>query len=214
MREWLDDIFGFAVEHREIPRPHGRPYYPIAHTRIGVLHTTEGSTIEGAYRTLRDKSSAPHFIVGEDRIVQCRPINAQASALHGDAPFYANAMAAIQIEMVELSQQKLWLPEDPTLKPTVALLAWLALFEANIPLRVPYAGWLDDCSDVTRPWATNNSRRKFLARLGNHWAQQPGWYMHLEIPGQAPSWHWDCGALKRTVMLQMAQQMVQTKETK
>jgi len=32
--------------------------------------------------------------------------------------------------------------------------------------------------------------------------------MHMEVPGQGPTWHYDCGALKRTVMLQMARDLL------
>ncbi len=50
-------------------------------TLIGVLHTTEGDTVEAAWRTLGQQNAAPHFIAGEHTIVQCRPLNVEASTL-------------------------------------------------------------------------------------------------------------------------------------
>jgi hypothetical protein len=87
---WVDKIQTFKVERREIPRPNGKSYYLNSSTLIGVLHTTEGTTVEGACDTLNEKFSAPHFIAGEGKIVQCRPLNAQGSALRSGMGNTAN----------------------------------------------------------------------------------------------------------------------------
>src|SRR5215210_5170029 len=105
---WVDKIHTFDVEKREIPRPNGKPYFLNSSTLIGVLHTTEGSTVKGAWNTLSQKSVAPHFIAGEGKIVQCRPLNVQGSALRSGSANTANVHAQIQIEMVGMSQEKLW----------------------------------------------------------------------------------------------------------
>lgn len=213
--DWPATIFDYQVERREIPRKNNKPYYAIAHSQIGVLHTTEGNTVNSAWTTLRDHNSAPHFIVGENRIVQCRPLSKQAAALHGNPPFNANTNAAIQIEMVGFTGGNSdfakhaydpWIPADEVLKPTVAVLAWVASNGVDIPLQVPSPEWTDDGMDCPKPWAVNNRRR--LQAAHGLWPAAKGWWMHMEVPGQGPTWHYDCGALKRTVMLQMARDLL------
>jgi hypothetical protein len=56
---------------------------------------------------------------------------------------------------------------------------------------------------VALPWADNNSRR--IKAANGLWPAERGWWMHMEVPWQNPSWHWDCGALRRSEMLRMAQ---------
>jgi hypothetical protein len=203
--DWVDTIHTFAVEKKEIPRPQGKPYFLNSSTLIGVLHTTEGTTVSGAWSTLSAASSAPHFIAGEGRIVQCRPLNVQGSALRSNQNNTANVNAQIQIEMVAKSKESLWMPVDGTLNPTVAILAFCAK-EFGIPLKAPN-NWPDDCSDVSKPWASNNSRRKQAANA--LWPIEKGWWMHLEIPFQGESWHWDCGALRRSEMLELAKALLE-----
>ncbi|HEX8174460.1 MAG TPA: peptidoglycan-binding domain-containing protein [Pyrinomonadaceae bacterium] len=213
--DWPAKIFDFEVERREIPRKGGKPYYAIAHSQVGVLHTTEGNTVNAAWTTLSAHNSAPHFIVGENRIVQCRPLSKQAAALHGNPPFNANTNAALQIEMVGFTggnpdfakhAYDPWIPADNVLKPTVAILAWAAGNGLDIPLQVPSPAWTDDGMDCPKPWAVNNRRR--LQAAHGLWPAAKGWWMHMEVPGQGPTWHYDCGALKRTVMLQMARDIL------
>ena len=197
--DWLSNVFDFDVEKNEIPRTRGRSYR--AHTVEGlsiVLHTTEGDTVAGALAALGGKGVPSHFTVGQGRIVQLRPINAQAAALHENPPHNPND-GTIQIEMVARSQQKPWLPNDETLKPAVALLAFLNR-ELGIPLTVPN-GWPDDCSDIKTIWASNNTRR---LQAEHTWPAPQGVWQHMEVPWQQPSWHYDCGAIRRTEMIAMA----------
>jgi hypothetical protein len=198
MTQWIDRIGDFPVEHREIKRPGNKPYYINSHTMIGVLHTTEGDTVNGAWTTLNASHSAPHFIAGEGRIVQCRPLTAQGAALKNTSPWYANAQASIQIEIVGRSRQTLWLPPESSLLPTVAIMRWATGDPLNIPLQRPSDDWLDDCSDCPLPWATPDNQRR---RAKNTWPIRKGWYMHMEVPGND---HWDCGAMRLGEMLQMA----------
>lgn len=200
MPQWVDRIGEFDVQHREIKRPGNKPYYINSHTMIGVLHTTEGDTVDGAWTTLNASHSAPHFIAGEGRIIQCRPLTAQGSALKNTAPWYANTQASIQIEIVGRSRQKLWLPSDSSLLPTIAIMKWASADPVNIPLRRPSDTWLDDGSDCPLPWATASNHRR---QAKNIWPSQKGWYMHMEVPGND---HWDCGAMRLREMLAMAGQ--------
>ena len=83
--KWVDQIHihTFEVEHQEIPRSERKPYYLNSSTLIGVLHTTEGTTVESAWNTLSRKSIAPHFIAGQQRIVQSVPRRTLAAQAHG-----------------------------------------------------------------------------------------------------------------------------------
>jgi len=186
---WVETIGEFEVERKPIPRVGNKPFLLMEHPMIGVLHTTEGSTIGGAFTALNNSHSAPHFIAGDNRIMQCRPMTAQGAALKTPANQFPNKFAAVQIEMVGFSKDTPWLPPESSLLPVLAIMRWAAESPIDIPLRRPSEEWLDNCLDVPKPWATaNNERRK-----SGIWAGAKGWYMHMEVPGND---HWDCGALK------------------
>ena len=218
--DFPDKIFGFKVEKRVIPRKGGAKFMFNSHTQIGVLHTTEDPSIESAFKTLKANHSAPHFIVGEGRIIQCRSLTVQAAALVGNAPCFANAQASIQIEMAAFTgggkdtstTTDVWLPKDKVLLPTVAIMAFCAGNGIDIPLQVPTDDWRDDNSDMPLPWASGPTRknpnrkmnkRRIRAAKGD-FPKLKGWWMHVEIPCQAEKWHHDCGALRRRDMLRMA----------
>jgi len=210
----LDSVFGFAVEQRDIPRKGGQPFIPISRTQIGVLHTTENGSLESSFKSLRDQFSAPHFVIGEGRIIQCRPLTAQGSALHGDAPCRAN-QAAVQIEMAAFTggghdgstTTNLWLPKDDVLLPTVAIMAFCAGNGIDIPLQVPKEEWKDDASDMPLPWARKGNSRRIAAAAGD-FPTRKGWWMHVEVPCQGPTWHHDCGRLRRREMIAKAQELL------
>lgn len=196
---WVDRIGNFNVERKEIPRRNNAAYFNNSHTMIGVLHTTESDGIQGAFATLLEKHSAPHFITGEGRIMQCRPITKQGAALKPVPGGYnPNTDAALQIEMVGRSKQTLWVPAAGSREPTVAVMRWAAGNPLNIPLQRPSDAWLDDCSDIPLPWAVSTNARR---RAHNVWPSIKGWYMHLEVPVND---HWDCGALRIRDMLRDA----------
>jgi hypothetical protein len=197
---WIARIGNFTVERAEIPRPGNRPYFNSAHTGIGVLHTTESNTVNSAFTTLRKNYSAPHFIAGENRILQCRPINKQAAALLSTKQYNPNTDAALQIEMVGNSKLKLWMPVDGSLAPVIAIMRWAGGDPLNIPLKRPVDAWLDDCSDVSMPWAVSGNARRMAKSI---WPKVRGWYMHMEVPVNN---HWDCGALRLREMLASAAQ--------
>jgi hypothetical protein len=198
MNGWLTRIGDFRIERREIVRPAHKPYYQSSHTMIGVLHTTEGDTIEGAYAALEASRSAPHFIAGEGRIIQCRPLSAQAAALRSGAEVATNANAALQIEMVARAKETSWLPVRGSLDPALAIMKWAAGPPLDIPLQRPLDAWRDDCTDCSRPWASAHNSRRLAPGA---WPRAKGWYMHLEVPENT---HWDCGALRLSEMLERA----------
>src|SRR5256885_7375059 len=84
-------------------------------------------------------------------------------------------------------------------------MAWVAANGIDIPLQVPFSGWLDDCSDCKLPWATNNVRR--IKAATGLWPSAKGWWMHMKVRGQGPTWHFDWGAMQRTKMIEMAKQL-------
>ena len=95
----------------------------------------------------------------------------------------------IQVETVwEVGKHPLlppYLPDPPTLEPLLALFDFLKI---QVPLRRP-AQWHDDMSDCPMPWAADNARRKSRIALSFD-----GWVGHIEVPDQAPTWHYDPGA--------------------
>ena len=216
--EFPDKIFGFKVEKRIIPRIGGKEFLFNSHTQIGVLHTTEDPSVDRSFRTLNQNHSAPHFIVGEGRIIQCRSLTHQAAALVGNAPCFANAQASIQIEMAAFTgggkdtTTNTWLPKDDVLRPTVAIMAFCATNGIDIPLQVPTEDWKDDASDMPLPWAAGptrkNPRKKMNTRriraANGDFPRLKGWWMHVEIPCQAETWHHDCGRLRRRDLIRMA----------
>ena len=208
--EWLTDIFGFAVEKREIKRKNNKPYFNVSSTLIGVLHTAEASTVDKTWEVLNSKHAAPHFITGQGRIVQCRPLGKQGAALATNLPHTPNTHAQIQIEMATFTamdghQTKLWLPAKAVLDPTVAVMAWCQK-NLGIPLQKPHP-WPDDGFDLKGTiWAANNKRRKQAA--AGLWPLKKGWWMHVEVPHQKTGWHHDCGQLRRTEMLRLAQELL------
>lgn len=207
---YYDAICGIPVRVHEIGRAGDKPFYPNTGGRTGVLHTTEGRSVNDAWATLLQHRSPPHFITGKDEenypiIVQTRPLTAQAAALRGDGPVFANARVFVQIEMVAFSKTTPWLPDMPTMRATCAVMAWAsAVF--GIPLVRCLPQWRDDMGDCPLPWAVNNKRRKEWVASGK-WPSA-GWAGHMEVPGQGPTWHYDPGMLNWTAMFMAAQKML------
>lgn len=209
MATWLTKVFDFNVERKEIPRKNNKPFIAMAPTGIGVLHTTEGLNVDGAWSTLNKGHSAPHFIVGGNRIIQCRPLGVQAAALLDNAS-HPNQFAYVQIEMCAFTGgdadfakhgMQSWLPIESTLKPLVALMAYCAGNGVDIPLRRPSSAWLDDCSDIKTIWATASNTR----RAAGVWPKEKGWYYHLEVAGNN---HYDCGAMRCAEIFAMSQALL------
>jgi len=88
-----------------------------------LVHTTEGSTLDGAFVTVELKRSAPHFLLevknGRRRLVQCIPINRAARGLKHDFGPETNRANCIQVEVVGFTDRteaakaghlELWVP--------------------------------------------------------------------------------------------------------
>lgn len=197
-------IYGFTVKQMPIG---AAVTATLAKPVSGVLHTTEGSTAAGAANTFHVNGNPSHFAIDSSTIIQFRPLDQRAMALrHSPAVNVfkgATNAHAVQIEIAGFSKTSLWIPDSQTVDRVAAVIAYASLFH-GIPLSVPNT-WPDNLSDVALPWAARNSRRIWAE---SNWPTVRGWWQHMEIPGQGPTWHWDCGALRRSVLLQKAQALI------
>ena len=169
---WITTAGVWTVEHVPCPDYAG-PLDSLA-PPIGVQHTTEGSTIEGALAVFR-RHYAPHFLVGRDskgkvRILQLLPLGRAAAALeHPAGTVPTNGYARVQIELVGFSQHKLWRPDKDVTRALGCLYGVLAQ-AAGIPL-----------VHVANP-----------QRDPKVWSKGGGWFGHDGVPNNQ---HWDPGVL-------------------
>lgn len=179
---WVDRIGPYKVEKREGPRSGGQPYLRLETEKpSGVLHTTEGSTVDGAVAHLKRNHWSPHFVVGEGRIVQMRPLWAQAATMRS-----GTNGRFIQIEAVGSSKREPHLLTRPTLEPLLAVMEFLR-DRCGIPLRRP-EGWEDDALR-SGTWAVeDNPRRRSGVAFRFH-----GWLGHVDVPNNT---HWDPGSFR------------------
>lgn len=203
MAEWLTKLGPFTVEKMPVPRGSGKVIQRNM-THAGVLHTAEGNSVSGMVNTLKAKGGAAYSFAAASggRIIQLRALNDQSSALRGDQ----NRFAQVQIVMVNSvpAQPDMWIPEDSLLEPLLHLLKYFSQAPESIPLIEPVATWPSDWSDFKgQSWAVNNHRRKQAGTPGR-WPHAPGWFTHVEIPNQGPTWHHDCYALNRKRILELA----------
>lgn len=188
---WLSEINGVPrVERQEGRRPGGQAYLKLVDgTRRVIWHTTEGSSVDGAVSTLRANFSCPHFVVGPGRVVQMRPLWAEAATVRGDNS------RAWQVEVVGFSKQAPWMHDDATRRVVVALLSYFR-DRLNVPLARP-DGWRDDCADIDGIWASEGNSRRRSGRAPSF----AGHVMHLDWPDNT---HWDQGAVRWTPLLDEA----------
>jgi hypothetical protein len=203
MDAWPDSVHGFAVHHERIGKG-----VALKHPVVGVLHTTEGSSDEGAAAHFHaDPVEASHFAVDADSIIQFRGLDETSGSLrHSTSAPESPNLHAVQIEIAFKSSTKPYLPPEGTVARVAALIAYISDFH-DIPLRIPHVDWHDNGSDIEGIWASNNSRRKWAA-ANDRWPTERGWWMHMEVPWQDPSWHWDCGAIRRSVLLDRARSLM------
>jgi hypothetical protein len=171
----------YEIEHHLVPRTANQPFLRLELSPPNlVLHTTEGTSVDGAISTLTAKFSPSQWIVGEHRIVQTRPLWAQGAAVDTENG------KAMQIEMVAKSNLALWLPDDPSLHPLVALVAFLAREKliAHLTRHAKLAA-LPLVLDKG-PQAKDTYYRRHLGA----WPA-PGVYGHVDLPNDE---HWDPGS--------------------
>lgn len=176
---WLGSAYGIKVEH--VPCPHPNLKVDVTKPAAGVMHTTEGSSIDGALAVFKQHDT-PHFVVGPGRILQLVPLGYAAAALKHIGSPPTNEWARVQIELVGFSQEHQWQPGGATREALVKLLAACRDF-AGIPLLRPFPDAMPP-----KPWATSSFKR----RLSGRWGSTAGWFGHIEIPEND---HWDPGWL-------------------
>ena len=200
---WVDgSIFGFKVEHQEVPRPSNQAYLHLdATSKLGNLHTSEGSGMDSLIATLRAKQFAGQWCVGLNRVVQTRPVWAQGSLLLGGDS--TNKPMRMEVEQVAFSKfSGVWTPVNSTLDPMAALVAFYNI-EYGVPLKVPIASWKDDGSDISPGFFGANNRRSQAASAGL--GNLEGWIHHCEVPQNL---HADCGTYNRTLLFAKAKVLI------
>lgn len=188
MKSWLSKAGPYRIE--KIPCPHPNLNIDMSAPPTGVPHTTEGGW-DSAMSVFR-QHFAPHFLVGSGRLAQLVPLGKMGTSLeHPSGMPETNRIARVQIEIVGFSKETPWLP-DPKTTDVLAELMALLKDEADIPLVHPFPEKMPRL-----PWATE----AFPRRHAGKWGHVPGWYGHVEVPGNS---HWDCGALRWSALLSAA----------
>jgi Putative peptidoglycan binding domain/N-acetylmuramoyl-L-alanine amidase len=191
MLQWLSKAGDFTVEHIGGIPHFAQPVLDDA-PRAGVLHTTEGSTIEGAMSVFKTHF-APHFALGKSEsgkivVYQLVPIGFIGAAL-----VTHNNLAIVQIEMVGFSKETAWFPDDDTAAALAGLMA-ACRDEYGIPLSRP---WPDGVYGM----ATASDPHRNAGQFG----KDAGWFGHGDVP--APDSHWDPGALQWSRAFAMAEKI-------
>lgn len=153
----------------------------------GVLHSTEGFTVEDAIGTFQRTNFWPHFTIDPKtfRVVQHLPLGIGARAL-SDHATQENAARCIQIEIVGRAAESLgWPPEHLAFMREV-----MREIENLVPIpRVSGRRLLDAHGVNTTP-----GNRMSI----DEWRRFSGWCGHQHVPGES---HWDPGALDIEAML-------------
>lgn len=160
-----------------------------------LLHTTEGSTIQGALAALDEHRSWPHLVFDPStaHLVQCIPFNDAARALKsGGTAGRTNAARVIQIEVVGFAAATPhWsTPLNDNLGNLIARLSRTIPFDPHF--RLPFYG-----QDAGFTVASDRARQRLTF---------PQWYAYGAICGHqhAPANnHWDPGAIN-TIAIQAA----------
>jgi hypothetical protein len=161
-----------------------------------LLHTTEGSSVQGAISALRAKSAWSHFIYdpNTDYLVQCVSMNRAAKSLRSGGNFgKTNAARVIQVEIVGSAKDADTWPSNwnENIGKMIARIARSVPFRVEMPL--PFYG---DKSGFTVASATAKQRLSW-----------PAWYRFDAICGHqhAPrNDHWDPGAINTAQILHYA----------
>ncbi|MER6115583.1 hemopexin repeat-containing protein [Streptomyces sp. NPDC001743] len=147
----------------------------------GVLHTTEGPTIDGALQTFRATNFWPTLTIEPNtfRVVQHYSLNAGARAL-SDGATPENAARCVQIEIVGFAAQTpTWAPEKLAFIREV-----VRDIESLVPIpRASGRMFLDAAGVSSHP-----GNRMSVA----DWKGFSGWCGHQHVPGES---HWDPGAI-------------------
>lgn len=183
----VDLVSELWLEGAEVVRsPVNGPHYAVAPWR-GVLHTTEGPTLDAALGSFRSTNFWPHLTIEPKtlRVVQHLPLTIGARAL-SDSIGPENSMRCVQIEIVGFAAETpTWAPEQLAFVRSV-----MRQVEAAVP--IPRSSGLAflDAAGVNR----TPSNRMTL----DSWKRFSGWCGHQHAPGEN---HWDPGAIDIDTLL-------------
>jgi hypothetical protein len=154
----------------------------------GLLHTTEGNSLEGALSSYRASDFWPHLTIEPStrRIVQHLPLNIGARALARPGVTQTNAANCIQIDIVgNAIETPSWSEEDLTFIREV-----MRQIEALVP--IPRQSGLTFLDNIG---VSRNPRNRMTA---NEWEVFSGWYGHQHLPDNT---HWDPDAIDIAFLL-------------
>lgn len=159
-----------------------------------VLHTTEGSSVQGALAALKSAKSDSHFVAGDDGIVQLIDTSESARSLQNAAGgVQTNRLSAIQIEMVgDAARRK----SMAMLSHVRRLCRWIER-EHGVPHAWP--------AGLPMPMTYAEAQRK-TARPISVWSSQGGYYGHSQVPENS---HWDPALAPDEVSFLMADEALQ-----
>lgn len=153
----------------------------------GVLHTTEGNTLEDAVTSFRGDNFWPHFTIEPKtlRIAQHLPLTIGARSL-SDHATPENAAHCIQIEIVgKAAESPTWAPEQLAFIRDV-----MRKIEDEVPIPRQSGLRFLDAAGVN---STPGNRMQVAA-----WKTFSGWCGHQHVPGET---HWDPGAIDIDALL-------------
>jgi len=183
----LDESREIWVPNAEVIRgtANGPKFLPLPWR--GVLHTTEGNTVEDAVASFRQTNFWSHFTIDfrTGRVVQHLPLNIGCRAL-SDHATAENAAHAIQIEIVgRAAESPTWAPEQLAFIRDV-----MRSVETLVPIARTSGRTFLDAAGVAR---TSGNRMSVA-----EWQAFSGWCGHQHVPGES---HWDPGAIDVQALL-------------
>lgn len=183
---WLPDF-----EYIEIPNRPGGSYDRTDRWKIG-LHTTEGTTIEGAVAAYRTKGVPPHLTLDRAKLrkVQHVPLNRRSYSLRNSE---AEDEPVIQIELVGFAQ------DSPDWSD--AEIMWLAEILADIREFCPF--------ELAYPPQGFGGSEGY-GRNGKYRMTMPAWEKFSGVVGHchspSPDTHWDPGDFRIDALLEAIDQ--------
>lgn len=175
-------------------------YYPAAKTSVrgnsagsyiggpfkGVLHTTEGTTGEGAIAAFKANNSWPHFLINTVGTVwQFLDTKRAARTLRNlSGGVQTNLDSAVQIEIVGYASK----PNSHSVAQMEALRKLMRWIEQDTGVKP---------TGPPRPFATAYGQN-FLRFSGREWDNFNGWCGHCHVPENL---HWDPGCIDMAKLL-------------
>lgn len=175
----------YPVAKRNVPGNAGGTFLPNSPMR-GVLHTTEGSSVDGAFAAYRNNNSWPHFTVGKDGMVfQHVALDRAARALKNlSGGVETNRQGAIQVEVVGSAVSPVWPPAQ--VQAMIFLMRWIECQTGILPQGPEFGSW-------EQYGYKNPLEFSYL-----DWNHFNGWCGHQHVPENT---HWDPGHIDLSILL-------------